>query len=388
MLRGQVGDVFPGAGLAVGEQVEPGVDDLGEQVRGPAAPVKAQYGLAVFPGDLAQLGQQLLDLPGQRGGRFGHDDQQRVPGAVGDPGLLRRRAGELQPGHVHLLYLPRAEVRPGVPIDAEEPEVVRAGRRAAPGYGHLQVRGLAGGGEPGELAADRLGFRCPVQAQDAAHRRRGDAGGALGAGLAQQRLQHLVDQDRVQAVVAVADPGVDLAGAFQQARVRQGGQSDQQPGQRVGPPAANTGAAPSPKPEPGQDAFPVPRHRVRQHRQQPAGGLGSLGPACGAVLTCGLVRSVGGSIVLASAAAAAAGCCSSRAAAPSSASWRAALPSSRLRSPRRGGSSRAGTAARGRAGTRPRAVRTAKVETPHRLAIASRPRPRASRSLISAVSPG
>ena len=37
---------------------------------------------------------------------------------------------------------------------------------------------------------------------------------------------------------------------------------------------------------------------------------------------------------------------------------------------------------------RPRAVRTAKVETPHWLAIASRPRPCASRSLIFAVSSG
>ncbi|HUK67159.1 MAG TPA: hypothetical protein VLW50_00120 [Streptosporangiaceae bacterium] len=65
-VRGQVGDVFPGASLAVGEQVEPGAGDLGEQVRGPAAPVKAQDGPGIRSGDGAQAGQQFLDLRGQR----------------------------------------------------------------------------------------------------------------------------------------------------------------------------------------------------------------------------------------------------------------------------------------------------------------------------------
>ena len=50
---------LPAVVLAVGQQVEAGVDDVGEQVRGPAAPVKAQghrFGLA---GEVAQLGQQV-----------------------------------------------------------------------------------------------------------------------------------------------------------------------------------------------------------------------------------------------------------------------------------------------------------------------------------------
>ncbi len=359
-VRGQVGGVLPGAGLAVGEQAEPGVGDLGEQVRGPAAPVKAQYGLAVFPGDLAQLGQQLLDLPGQRGGRLGHDDQQRVPGPVGDPGFLSRRAGELQPGHVHLLYLPGAEVRPGVPVDVEEPEVVRAGRRAALRDGHLQVRGLAGGGEPGELAADRLDFRCPVQAQDPAHRRRGDPGGALGAGLAQQRLQHQVDQHRVQAVVPVAEPPVDLAGAGHQPGVSQRGQGGQQPGQLVpGPRRAHWGGALAQQPEPGQDPLPVPPHRVRQHRQHHAGG-GVLirGILSGVTGGAAVIRGPGGvlSVLACGVSVLACGVLGGLA-------FFAGRDASR-------------------------AVRTANTETPHWRAIACRTRPCASRSWIVAVSSG
>src|SRR6266851_5410476 len=53
--------------LAVGQQVKACVDDVGEQVGGPAAAVKAQDRLRVRPGDLAQPGQQVPDLGGQRG---------------------------------------------------------------------------------------------------------------------------------------------------------------------------------------------------------------------------------------------------------------------------------------------------------------------------------
>jgi len=64
---GQGGGVFAGVILAVGEQVEPGVDDVGEQVGGPAAPVEAQRHLPVLAGDAAGLGQQAADLAGQGG---------------------------------------------------------------------------------------------------------------------------------------------------------------------------------------------------------------------------------------------------------------------------------------------------------------------------------
>ena len=54
------GDGLAGLVLAVGEQVEPGVDDVREQVRGPAAPVEAQQRSRAVPADAAQLREQVL----------------------------------------------------------------------------------------------------------------------------------------------------------------------------------------------------------------------------------------------------------------------------------------------------------------------------------------
>ena len=127
---------------------------------------------------------------------------------------------------------------------------------------------LPGGGELGELAADRLDFRGPVQAQHPAQRVRGDPGGALGAGLAQQRHEHQHDQHHLQAVEPVPQPPVYLPGAVQQPGLRQRRQREQQPGQRV--PRARRErrhGALAQQPEPGQRPLPVPGHRVRQHRQ-------------------------------------------------------------------------------------------------------------------------
>src|SRR6266700_6063841 len=65
------------------------------------------------------------------------------------------------------------------------PSASGAGGGVVAGDRHLQVRGLAGGGELAELAADRPDFGRPVQAQHPAERGRGDPGGALGPRLAQ-----------------------------------------------------------------------------------------------------------------------------------------------------------------------------------------------------------
>ncbi len=56
---GQVG----GRALAPGEQVEPGPGDVGEQGRGPAAPVKAHRHAPPLADDLPQLGQQPRSSP-------------------------------------------------------------------------------------------------------------------------------------------------------------------------------------------------------------------------------------------------------------------------------------------------------------------------------------
>ena len=308
-----------------------------EQVRGPAAPVKAQHRPGAVPADGAQLRQQRLDLGGQRRGRLGQHHQQRIPAVIGDPGLLGRRAGELQPRDVHLLYLAGPEVGAGVPVDVQEPERARARRGVVPGDGQLPVRGLARDGELAELAADRLDLRRPVQAQHPAQRGRRDPGGALGARLAQQRQEHQQHQHRLQAVEPAAQPAVHVPGCLDQPGAGQGGQRQQQPGQRIPRSRGEhrRGALPE-QPEPGQRPLAVPRHRVRQHRQlilRP-GGL----PAGAAVF-------------------------------PPSA------PS---------GAPGAGR----RAGTRPSAVRTANVDTPVAAAIAACDFPAAASSPILCVSSG
>ncbi len=136
-----LGGLLAGLVLAVGEQPEPGLDDLGEQVAGPAAPVKAQHRLRAVAADPAQVREQVLDLGGQRGGRLGHHHQHRVPGLAGDPGLLGSRSGVLHPRQVHLLHVPGAEVGAGMPVDVEESQVIRPRGSMMAGDGQLQVRG-------------------------------------------------------------------------------------------------------------------------------------------------------------------------------------------------------------------------------------------------------
>ena len=216
----------------MGEQVEPGGDDVREQVRGPAAAVEAQQRLAALAADAAQVREQGADLGGEGVRRLGHHYQQRVAGAVGDPGFLGRGAGVLEPGDVHLLHVAGAEVRAGVPIDVEQAEGVRQAGGVAAGDRQLQVRGLAGGGELAELAAQRLDLRRPVQAQGPAEGGGRDPGGALGARLTQQRQEHVRDEHRLQAVEPVLQPAVHLPGRVQQPGSGQRGHREQQPGGR------------------------------------------------------------------------------------------------------------------------------------------------------------
>ena len=158
-------------------------------------------------------------------------------------------------------------------VDVEEPQRLGTGGGVQAGQRHDQVRCLAGGGELAELAADRLDFRCPVQAEHPAQRRGRDPGGAFGPGLAGQGQEHQGQQRGSQPVVAVAEPAVDLAGGLQQTGLLQGGQRQQQPGQRV-PGTRGEGrlGALAEQPPPGQRPLPVPGHRIRQHGKQLARG--------------------------------------------------------------------------------------------------------------------
>ena len=264
-VRGKIG----GGLLAPGEQVEPSRGDVGEQGRGPAAPVEADGHTPAFAHDGAQLGEQPAQLAGQRLGRLGGHHEHRVAAGAGDPGLHGGRGGELQPRDVGLLHGAGAVVGAGVAVHVEEPEGVRPGLGVPAGQRHDQVRGPAGGGELAELAADGLDLRGPVQAQHPAQRGRRDPGGALGAGLAGQGQEYQRQQRGGQPVVPVLEPAVDLAGAAEQASRLQGGQREQQPGQRV--PGAGREHRPGALAEQapaGQRPLSVPPHRVRQHRNR------------------------------------------------------------------------------------------------------------------------
>src|SRR3954452_14379026 len=145
-VGGQVG----GRALAPGEQVGPGLGDVGEQGRGPAAAVKAHRHPVAFTHDLPQVWQQPAQLAGQRLGRLGDHHEYWVAVLAGDPGLLGGRGGELQPCDVHLLHVPGAVVGARVPVNVEEPQRLGACGGVAAGQRHDEVRRFAGGGELAE----------------------------------------------------------------------------------------------------------------------------------------------------------------------------------------------------------------------------------------------
>jgi hypothetical protein len=107
---GQGGSVFAGVVLAVGQQVKAGIDDVGEQLRGSSAPVKAQRHLMSRRPDRAAC-RQPADLSSQR-----EEDGWAITTSSRSPALpvsqVSSRPGrELQPGHVHLLHVPGDEIR-------------------------------------------------------------------------------------------------------------------------------------------------------------------------------------------------------------------------------------------------------------------------------------
>ena len=295
LAGGQVG----GGALAPGQQVEPGFGDVGEQGRGPAAPVEAHRHAPPVAYDLPQLREQPAQLAGQRVRRLGGHHEHGLPVLAGDPGLPGGRGGELQPRDVHLLHVPGAVVGARVPVHVEEPQRLGPGGGVPAGQRHDQVAGLAGGGELAELAADRLDFRGPVQAEHPAQRRGRDPGGALGPGLAGQGQEHQGQQRGSQPVVAVAAAGRRPGGrppaarcpperaAPAAARPAGTGHRRRRPARRLRR-AAPTGPAPAPRPGAPDRAAPAaarprppPRHRADQGRcpgRRPPGPGRPAGP--------------------------------------------------------------------------------------------------------------
>ncbi len=192
-----------GLAFAPGQGVEPGRVQVGEQRRGPAAAVEPDQHPPVIADHVAQLGDQPAQLGGQGGGRLGQHHQQRIPGGIGDPGFQGGRGGELQPRHMGFGDLAGALIGAHMPVDVEHRGLLGAGLDMTARHRGDPVTGLARRGEQPDLAADRLDLRGPVQPQHPAQRDRVDAGGALGAGLAQQGPEHALAQHRIQRVEPV-----------------------------------------------------------------------------------------------------------------------------------------------------------------------------------------
>ncbi len=155
-----------------------------------------------------------------------------------------------------------------MPVHIQEPERLRLGPGVVAGQCHDQVFRLACGGQLGELAADRLDLRGPVQAQHPAQRARRDAGGSLRPRLPQQGEEHQGEQCCVEAVEPVPELPVYGAGAGQQPRGLQRRQRQQQPGQRVARPRReHRRGGLTEQPPPGERPLPGAGHGVWQHRQ-------------------------------------------------------------------------------------------------------------------------
>ena len=153
----EVGD----GAFAPGQGVEPGRVQVGEQRRRPAAAVEPDQHPTVVADQGAQLGDQPAQLTGQRGARFGHHHQQRIPGGVGDPGFHRGRGRELQPRHMGFRDPAGARIGAYMPVDIEH-------RRLLGAVGHVPgrhrgdpVAGPTRLGELPDLAADGIVSRWP-----------------------------------------------------------------------------------------------------------------------------------------------------------------------------------------------------------------------------------
>jgi hypothetical protein len=120
------------AALAVGEEVEPCGDEIGEELGAPAAAVE-DHGDAALPYESADLLEQLGKHRDHAGVRVGGDDEERLPPGVVRPVVGGRRKGDAHPGHVRLRDVALAVMDAHVAVDVEEAERGAEGRDATLG---------------------------------------------------------------------------------------------------------------------------------------------------------------------------------------------------------------------------------------------------------------
>jgi hypothetical protein len=187
-----------------------------------------------------------------------------------------------------------------VPVDVEHRQQVRA-RRVQPGDvggGHRgqQLPSPTSGSQGGDLAADGLNLRGPVQPQHPTQGVRVEPGRAFGARLPGQCPQHPFEQHGVQAVEPVRQAPENLCGTTQQPSGLQGGDRQQQPGQGNPGRGSELGVGVGQLPPPCRGPLTVKVGRRRERRQtvaarilSPSGSVLPAGSATSPTAFCGSV---------------------------------------------------------------------------------------------------
>lgn len=119
---------FLGRGsLEVGEDVEAGSVEPGEELRAPSTPVEADRRTCICTQGLSNLGHDDAQLRGECRPRWSLEDQEPVSEAVRHPGVHLGWHGDAHPGHVGLGDLGFAVVGADVTVDVEQADGVGMG---------------------------------------------------------------------------------------------------------------------------------------------------------------------------------------------------------------------------------------------------------------------
>jgi len=143
----------------------------------------------------------------------------------------------------------------------------------------LQLRALAVTGELGQLAAQRLDLRSPVQAQEPTQIHRTQPGRAFGAGLTEQRHEHGHQQDGAQPVKALTHRREGPLGDLEQPGHLQRRQHQQQTSQRQVRTLGDHHRRLEEIPGAGRRTLSGARHRTGKHPQLSNSGCTVLATA-------------------------------------------------------------------------------------------------------------
>ncbi len=125
--------------LAVGEDVEAGLLQLGKALGAPPAPVEADRRAGVWAEELADLVRHRLQLADEAGPRSCLPDEQPVAEAVRQPGVDLCRHGYAHASDVGLLNLVLSVIRADVAVDVKKADSFGMGLDMAGGERHEKL---------------------------------------------------------------------------------------------------------------------------------------------------------------------------------------------------------------------------------------------------------